>query len=116
MAEHFLCPLIGEQQLARRGLRDDHAERQLAHERGQPLALAMHLLVERAVVEGERDAPRDLPGQLLLILVGECRRLPAERECAERAAAHQQWYGQHRPDADPPDRDAVLGTAVGGVR
>ena len=45
-------------------LGDDHAERQLAHQRGEPLALAVRLLVERAVVEREPDAPCDLRGQL----------------------------------------------------
>ena len=59
-AEQLLRALVREQQLARRGLGDDHAERQLAHERGEPLALAVRLLVERAVVERERDAARDL--------------------------------------------------------
>ena len=65
--EQLLRALVREQQLARRGLGDDHAERQLAHQRGEPLALAVRLLVERAVVEREADAPGDLRGQLRLV-------------------------------------------------
>ena len=75
--EQLLRALVREQQLARRGLGDDHAERQLAHERGQALALAVRLLVERAVVERERDAARDLRGEL-----------PSDRRRAASAACH----------------------------
>ena len=69
--EQLLRALVGEQQLARGGLGDDHAERQLAHERSQSLALAVRLLVERAVVDCQRDAAGDLPGELLRVLVGK---------------------------------------------
>ena len=76
--EQFLRALVREQLPARRGLRDDHAERQLAHEGRQPLVLAVGLLVERAVVEREAHAACDLRGQLRLIGVRR-RRCAASR-------------------------------------
>ncbi len=114
--EQLLRALVGEQQLARRGLGDDHAERQLANERGQALALAVRLLVERAVVERKRDSAGDLRGELLQIVVGRRLRLPAEGEGAERAPAYEHGRREHRADADALDGDAVLRAAIRGVR
>ena len=114
-AEQLLGTLIREQQLAGGGLRDDHAERQLAHERREPLALAVGLLIERGVVERERDAAGDLRGELRRVLVRQRTRLPAERQCAERAPADVQGHREHRADADGLHRDPVFGTPVGVV-
>ena len=108
VSQQVLRALVREQQLARRGLGDDHAERQLPYERRQALALAVRLLVERAVVERERDAPRDLRGELPLILVGQvsptATRRSARRAFARaRAAASRAWCGSRRA---PPRCDA----------
>ena len=114
--EQLLRALVREQQLARRGLGDDHAEWQLANQRGQALALAVRLLVERPVVERERDSAGDLRGELLQIVVGRRLGLPAEREGAERAPAYEHGRREHRADADALDGDSVLRAAIRGVR
>ena len=116
VSQQLLRALVREQQLARRGLGDDHAERQLPYERGQALALAVRLLVERAVVERERDAPRDLRGELPLILVGRCLRPPPEGQRAERSSAHEQRRREHGADPHAFHRDAMLRAPVGAVR
>ncbi len=76
----------------------------------------MCLLVERAVVESEADAARDLLGQLRPVAIREAVALPPERERAERPPAHDHRHGQHRADADRLNGHAVLGAAVGGIR
>ena len=104
-SEQLLRALVREQQLARGRLGDDHAERQLAHQRRQPLALAMRLLVERAVVERERPRGARSARQLRLVAIRDAAALPAERERAERAPAHDHGHRRAscgcRPSAPP---------------
>ena len=72
----------------------------------QPFALAVRLLVQRAVVEREPDAARDLLRELRPVVVRRRAALPAEGERAERAPAHDHGHREHRADADASARRA----------
>ena len=76
----------------------------------------MRLLVERPVVDRERDAARELLGELDIVRREAPLAPPAERERAERAAAHDQRCGQHRAQLDLAHRLAMRLAAVGAVR
>ena len=114
-AEDLLGARVREHLPAGRRLGDQDAQRQLADERAEALAFAVRLLVERAVVDRERDAPRELLGELDVLVVERALALPAERQRAERPSAHHEGRGQHRAQLDRLHRRTVLGAPVRAV-